>query len=198
MKSAVWASLWHSMSTDEEPHHRQCPEGPDSRCFYQKALARGEEPPSHKDHPSSTYLTTDVTHRIIPVYRRMADEALMKRLVHGGTQNTNECLNAVIWSRCPKTSFMGLRRVEGSVARAVSAFSEGAIEIISVMSKLYVDISTTTLQLLARKDERYMTSADAAAAADARQRCKEYATQRRLSVRSEEATDPNVYESGAY
>ena len=22
MKSAVWASLWHSMSTDEEPHHR--------------------------------------------------------------------------------------------------------------------------------------------------------------------------------
>ena len=41
IKSAVWAGLWHSMSTDEEPHHRQCPEGPDSRCFYQKALARG-------------------------------------------------------------------------------------------------------------------------------------------------------------
>ena len=79
------------------------------------------------------------------MYRRMADEALMKRLVHGGMQNTSECLNAMIWSRCPKTSFMGFRRGKGCVARAVSAFSEGAIEIISVMSKLYVDISTTTL-----------------------------------------------------
>ena len=122
----------------------------------------------------------------------------MKRLVHGGTQNTNECLNAVIWSRCPKTSFMGLRRVEGSVARTVFAFNEGAKDIISVMSKLYVDISTTTLQLLARKDERRMTSADAATAADAHQGRKEYATQQRLNVRLEEARDPNVYEAGAH
>ena len=101
----------------------------------------------------------------------------MKRLVHGGMQNTSECLNAMIWSCCPKTSFMDLRTVEGSVACAVSAFSEGANEIISVMSKLYVDISTTTLQLLARKDERRMASAYAATAADARRRHKEYSTQ---------------------
>ena len=131
------------------------------------------------------------------MYRRMADEALMKRLVHGGTQNTNECLNAMMWSRCPKTSFMGFRRGKGCVARAVSAFNEGANEIISVMSKLYVDISTTTLQLLARKDERRMTSADAATAADAGRRCKEYATPQRLNARLEEARDPDVYEAGA-
>ena len=30
MRNAVWASLYHSMSTDEEPHHRQCPQGTES------------------------------------------------------------------------------------------------------------------------------------------------------------------------
>ena len=33
-----------------------------------------------------------------------------------GTQNTNECLNSTIWACCLKTSFLGLKRVEGSVA----------------------------------------------------------------------------------
>ena len=41
MRSAVWASLFHSMSTDASPQHQQCPEGVDSKCFYQKALVRG-------------------------------------------------------------------------------------------------------------------------------------------------------------
>ncbi|XP_076455485.1 uncharacterized protein LOC143290080 [Babylonia areolata] len=198
MKAAIWSTLWHSMSTDEQPRHMQCPTGPDSRCFYQKALARGEDPPSHKDHPASTYLTTQVAHQMIPVYRRMADDNLMKRLVHGGTQNANECLNGMIWSRCPKTSFMGRRRVEGSVARAVSVFNEGATELLTVMDKLYVDISLTSLQFLAKKDEGRMSAGDAAAAQDARRRRKEYATLRRLNNREEEARDPDAYQAGGH
>ena len=103
IRNAIWSSLYHSMSTDREPHHRQCPRGEDSRCFYQQALARGEEPPSHNDHPSSTFLSTAVAHKLIPIYRRMSDEALLRHMTHGGTQNTNEYLNASIWVRCPKT-----------------------------------------------------------------------------------------------
>ncbi|KAL8561278.1 hypothetical protein ACOMHN_047133 [Nucella lapillus] len=65
-------------------------------------------PPRHTDHPSSTFLCTAVAHKMIPVYRRMSDEALLRRMTHGGTQNTNECPNATIWARCPKTSFRGM------------------------------------------------------------------------------------------
>lgn len=198
MRSAVWAGLYHSMSTDEEPQHRHCPTGPESRCFYQKALAQGVEPGSHKDHPSSTYLSIPVAHKMVPVYKRMSDESLLKRMVHGGTQNNNECLNAMIWARCPKTSFMGLKRVQGSTARAVCAFNEGASEMLSVMNRMFIDVALITLHLLSKKDERRMSQADAASTADSRFRRKDYATQRRLNFRVEDARDGEVYGAGLH
>jgi len=198
MRNAVWASLYHSMSTDDAPHHRQCPEGMESRCFYQKALARGEEPDSHHNHPSHTFLSTEVAHKVIPVYRRMADQTLLRRMTHGGTQNTNECLNAMIWARCPKTSFMGLKRVQGSVARAVCIFNEGATELINLMNRLYVNTSYVTLDHLSRKDNKRMNKADAATTAGARRHRKASAIQRRLNMREEEARDGPVYGAGLH
>lgn len=101
MRNAIGTSLWHSISTDNESQHRQCPKGKNSWCFYQRALAHNEKVPSHKVHPSSTYLTAQVAHKLIPVYKRMADEELLKRMLHGGTQNNNKCFNSMLWSRCP-------------------------------------------------------------------------------------------------
>lgn len=65
------------------------------------------------------------------------------------------------------------------------------------MSTLCVDVSTTTLLLLARKNGRRITSADAATAVNIHRRHKEYATQRRLNVRLEEVRDHYVCEAGA-
>ena len=95
-------------------------------------------------------------------------------------------------------SFMGMRRLQGIVSRDTSACTEDANEIVSMVGKLYVDMSTTTLQLLARKDECCMTSTDAATAVDAHRRCKEYVVRWCLSVQLEEAIDPDVYEVGAH
>ena len=133
---------------------------------------------------------------MIPIYKRMADQTLLRRMTHGGTQNTNECLNAMIWARCPKTSFMGLKRVEGSVARAVCIFNEGATELINLMNWMYVNISYVTLQHLSRKVEKRMNHADAAATANARRLLKEYAVQRCLNIREEDARDGPVYGAG--
>ena len=47
MCEAIFATFFHAVSTDEEPHHTHCPEGADSWCLYQRALAKGEEPGSH-------------------------------------------------------------------------------------------------------------------------------------------------------
>ncbi|KAL8573387.1 hypothetical protein ACOMHN_032402 [Nucella lapillus] len=198
MRCAVWATLYHSMSTDQEPHHRQCPKGENSRCFYQKALALGEVPSRHTDHPSRTFLCTAVAHKMIPVYRRMSDEALLRRMTHGGTQNTNECLNATIWARCPKTYFMGMRRLQGSVARAVSAFNEGATEMLGIMNKLYVDISYITLELLTKKDQLRIRQADAVNSRVVREHRKEYAAQRRRTAREEERRDGDIYAAGEH
>ncbi|KAI8788310.1 hypothetical protein BgiBS90_010978 [Biomphalaria glabrata] len=65
----------------------------------------------------------EVAHKLIPIYRRMSDESLLQEMAHSGTQNNESLsLNDMIWAICPKTSFMGLGRITGSVARAVSYF----------------------------------------------------------------------------
>ncbi|GFT52477.1 uncharacterized protein TNCV_14601 [Trichonephila clavipes] len=47
MKTAIYATLFHSISTDQKPQHFKCPTGKDSWRFFQAALARGEVPGPH-------------------------------------------------------------------------------------------------------------------------------------------------------
>jgi hypothetical protein len=35
MRSGIWATFFHCISTDDEPHHDRCPDGPNSWCFFQ-------------------------------------------------------------------------------------------------------------------------------------------------------------------
>ena len=57
MCRAVFSSFFHAVSTDEDPHHHHCPAaaaGTNSWCFYQRAVANGEEPGSHRENVHST------------------------------------------------------------------------------------------------------------------------------------------------
>ena len=47
MMKACWAVFYHSISTDEKPQHHCCPEGADSWCKFQHALALGQDVPRH-------------------------------------------------------------------------------------------------------------------------------------------------------
>ena len=47
MRDAIWASLFHCVSTDESPQHGRCPAGPNSWCFYQKSIATNTDIPPH-------------------------------------------------------------------------------------------------------------------------------------------------------
>ena len=76
---------------------------------------------------------------MVPVYERMSDTNLLSRMVKGKTQNANESLHSVIWSRCPKTVFVGVRRVCGAVASAIARFNEGTSHIFQVMEKLAIE-----------------------------------------------------------
>ena len=54
IRDAIWATLYHCSSTDENPQHRKCPAGSKSWCFYQQAPADRKEPPLHATSQSST------------------------------------------------------------------------------------------------------------------------------------------------
>lgn len=120
MKKAVQATLLHLTSTDEAPDHSCCPQGVDSWCAFNRALANQVEPPPHKN-PLPGHVRTALE----PVFARLGDEALLKRCKDGMTQNAIECLHSVIWSQCSKNTHDSLLAVQRAVAEAVSRFNQG-------------------------------------------------------------------------
>ncbi|GFW76785.1 uncharacterized protein TNCV_58831 [Trichonephila clavipes] len=67
MKTAIYATLFHNISTDQKPQHFKCPTGKDSWCFFQAALARGEVPGPHVNHVKTPLKETHLA-KIMPIY----------------------------------------------------------------------------------------------------------------------------------
>ena len=126
MYNAIHAARLHSMSTDEEPKHDCCPKGPEDEnwCFYNKAVAKGLTPGSHKDN-IHTALRPDVAEAIKPIYDRLSSRSLLEKCTRAMTQNANESLHSTIWRICPKHLFVGKERVDGGVAMAIATFNKG-------------------------------------------------------------------------
>ena len=131
MKNAVMAIWYHTQSTDDSPDHDLCPPGENSWCGYQKDIARGTSDYEHS-HP----LPKAVANTIRPTFEALSNEDLLKRCLHGGTQNQNEAINALIWQRATKETHSGLAVVELATFLAVSYFNDGAISINLVLEDL--------------------------------------------------------------
>ncbi|GBN21267.1 hypothetical protein AVEN_43982-1 [Araneus ventricosus] len=104
MKSSIFATLHHCMSTDKNPHLSKCPVGKNSFCFYQRALAKNQKPKTHST--MKTPLSNVVVEKIMPVYQRRASTEILNRCTSAKTQNQNESLHGVIWNKCPKEVFV--------------------------------------------------------------------------------------------
>ncbi|GFX10177.1 transposable element Tcb2 transposase [Trichonephila clavipes] len=78
METAIYATLFHCMSTDQKPQHKKCPSGIDSWCFYQSSLARGKKPGFHKDWVK-TPINEEYLPKILPIYQRLASSELLSR-----------------------------------------------------------------------------------------------------------------------
>lgn len=116
MAKAIWASVCHRASTDDEPRHDFCPD--DSWCQYRKATP--EQPYKHHDAiPKPAFVL------LLPIYRDLADKPLLLRCEKGATQNRNECFNKLVWSYIPKTEFSGAGVVNTAVCLGVIHFNHG-------------------------------------------------------------------------
>ncbi|XP_076444868.1 uncharacterized protein LOC143282880 [Babylonia areolata] len=159
MKEAILASFLHCTSSDDNPQHMNCPEGPQSWCFYNKAIANSQRPPPHKENVG-TPLSADVARAIRPIYDRMSELSLLNRIKHGCTQNANECVNGQIWARCPKTVHVGASRINAAVTSAVSHFNQGCFHLSQVLKKLGSAPSSNLQQYQATQDLKRCSQAD--------------------------------------
>lgn len=120
MKKAVEATLLHITSTDDAPNHSKCPEGADSWCKYNRALANGDLPPPHKNA-----LPACVGAALEPVFARLSDESLLARCSEGKTQNASESLHSLIWTQTSKNGNASLESVKRAAAEAVAIYNQG-------------------------------------------------------------------------
>ncbi|GFV56955.1 uncharacterized protein TNCV_1678361 [Trichonephila clavipes] len=124
MKTAIYATLFQSISTDQKPQHFKCPNGKYSWCFFQAALARGEVPGPHVKHVKTPLKETHLA-KIMSIYQILASNELLQRCIRCVTQNANESLHSIIWGKCSKETSATLRRVTIAVCDAVCEFNFG-------------------------------------------------------------------------
>ena len=106
--------FYHGSSTDTNPHHDYCPQGLDSWCFYDKAIALGRPPDSHSSH--RLYLarySVELRKEILKVYVDLTFQDLLKRCLKK-IQNINESLHSKFWRKCLKMKHVVLLRVRHS------------------------------------------------------------------------------------
>lgn len=131
MKKACWATFYHKISSDADPQHGLCPIGAESWCKYNRAAAHGLPCPPHENS-----LAQEIMEVIKPVYQSLCDPTLLKKCVHGKTQNCNEAFNNVIWSRLPKNNFVNAITLKIGVLDAVLSYNDGVLAKVKVLQDL--------------------------------------------------------------
>lgn len=126
MKKAVFVTPMHCETTKATPKHQNCPEGKESWCFFQKALANNATPLPHATAIKNP-LGDDVVSKIMPIYKRLGSEKLLSRSVDGKTLNANE-VHGVLWSKCPKTTLVFRSTLLLRVSESTSTYNTGYIK----------------------------------------------------------------------
>lgn len=154
MKDAIYASIYHAISTDEEPQHSKCPKGESSWCFYQAAIARKKSPGSHEANVN-TPLNKYCFEKILPLYERLTEESLLTRCARCLTQNANESLHSVIWSKCPKEVFVSKTKIQIAASIAISEYNLGTQRtVVEILQNLGLLIGQITLTIAKKIDAR--------------------------------------------
>ncbi|GFS73313.1 uncharacterized protein TNCV_4711931 [Trichonephila clavipes] len=140
MQSAVIAPFFHCCSSNQNPMHGQCPTGKDSWCKYKQALSDG------KVYVDKAGLSNYVIKVIKPTYLALCDKELLKKCLHGKTQNNNESFNNVLWSVLPKEIFVHKKTLFLGSYMAVLLYNSGYLGLLPVFNYLGIGIDPTTLK----------------------------------------------------
>ena len=117
MKKAAGAILWHCTDFENsEFRHRYCSKVEGSWCKYQQ----------NPDYKPSINLAKWIHDLLLPVFKSLSEDELLRKCLHDETQNSNEAINNVIWTKCPKSVYVGRSVLEMETNSAVLEFNEGS------------------------------------------------------------------------
>ncbi|GFT35868.1 uncharacterized protein TNCV_2154291 [Trichonephila clavipes] len=88
------------------------------------------------------------------------EKDLLKKCLHGRTQNPNESFNKCIWERIPKTVFVGIETLKFGVMDAVICFKDGYVSRIKVFEALGIKPGYNTERALLIIDNKRIFEAE--------------------------------------
>ena len=192
MNYAIWASLFHCRSADEDHHHTRSPDGVGSWCFFKAAIAEGKPPAPH----CGTAISPDVFQATVPIYKCMSSPVPLSKTAHGKSRNANESLNILIWVHCPKETFVGKDRLTAAVAEAAAKFNGGNSHIAQVLDFMNIPANANTLSALEATDTVRIKKAQRAAAAATTQIRRAQRVKRQLAIGHREDKEGETYGAG--
>ncbi|KYN29310.1 hypothetical protein ALC57_01250 [Trachymyrmex cornetzi] len=140
MKKEIWATLYHKLSTDENPQHGNCPQGANSWCSWQKACA--ENLNSYKHKPA---LPIEVFNAIKPRYEDLSRDDLLERLfgwIH----------SKILWNIAPKNVSSGKKVLDIAMDVAVCTFNDGLSAVMKIMEVLQFTIGSNCYNFCVEAD----------------------------------------------
>ncbi|GFX39413.1 uncharacterized protein TNCV_2667751 [Trichonephila clavipes] len=140
MQRAVIEAFYHCCSGKSNPMHGQCPLGSESWCTYQRAQSAGKV-----FYDKNAGLPKSIINKIKPTYLQLCEQNLLKKCLHGKTQNAIEAFNGCLWNVVPKEIFVELQ--------TFSLGSYIAVMLLSVLEALDIKIGSYTLRGYAAIDQ---------------------------------------------
>ena len=106
-------------------------------------------------------LTENVAARNLPVYQRLASDSLLNRCVSGKTQNPNEALHHLLWSKCPKTVFVSKNTLLMAISIVICEYNTGHLKTVAdVQTASGLSPGTNTARIARRLDKRRLNLAE--------------------------------------
>ena len=175
MKEDIWA-IWQHRHRDHHNCGTWCPSK------------------SGNGDPDKNSLPDYVCDSMKPVFVTLTQDSLLERCLHGGTQNSNESFHNIIWQRCPKTIFVGRKRLCLAVADATIVYNDGECGRFGVFEKLGLEVGRWT-RLCFQDIDRNRVAAAQIQATDAAQFARRV---RSLQAAAKDTNREEFYLAGAH
>jgi hypothetical protein len=112
--------------------------------------------------------------------------------LQGITQNQNEAMNGMLWSKCPKTKFCGAQKGTIAVCETIALFNTGTASKAMVMNIFRITPGTNTMKALRQQDQSRIKAASKKVSA-------KYQKQRqKLRAQKRSKGDKTAYQAGGF
>ncbi|XP_028392982.1 uncharacterized protein LOC114517447 [Dendronephthya gigantea] len=193
MKAAIFASLFHCVSSKKRNLHTHCPDGPNSWCRFKQDKANNTT-----KYVPGPGLPDNIIKLIRPIYERLSSDELLSKCLDGKTQNQNESLNGMIWNRIPKNVFVGANVLELGVYDAVAHFNIGAEAAVNLLKEVKLKPGKFCVEGLNKINKERVKRANVKAKECSRKKRKILRGQKKRKDEKLKEEEGTTYKSGGF